>query len=88
VNVIGDLSLFPEEVQYCSAKVMKVSQEYDQAILNIMLGYTSRHEMVTSIKTLAAGVEKGLIKPEYVFVCELHKGRWIIDVHCPHTFDF
>ncbi|XP_068698167.1 dehydrodolichyl diphosphate synthase complex subunit DHDDS-like [Montipora foliosa] len=63
VRALGDLTLLPEDLQRSIARVRKLSQNNTKATLNVCLAYTSRHEISHAVKSVAEGVELGLIKP-------------------------
>lgn len=73
VRALGDLTMLPEDLQRSVAKVVKFSQNNTKATLNVCLAYTSRHEITNAVKSMAEGVELGLIKPSDVSESLLEK---------------
>jgi len=61
VRLVGDLSLFNEEVQMSAARVINMSKNNTKSCLNIAVAYTSRHEITQAIQEVATGVEEGKI---------------------------
>ena len=56
-----------------------------RAILNVCLAYTSRHEISNAVKSVAEGVELGLLKPRwsstlktYFYVFKNHCHYWYV----------
>jgi len=62
IRFIGDIGLFNKEIQLSMAKVVRMSENNDQSILNIAMAYTSRDEITNAIKEIAVGVDKGIIE--------------------------
>lgn len=58
VTVAGDLALLPEDLQERICKIQNLTQDNDRASLNICLAYTSRHELVATIKKLSTLINK------------------------------
>lgn len=73
VRALGDLTLLPEDLQRSIARVVKLSQNHTKATLNVCLAYTSRHEISHAVKSVAEGVELGLIRPSDVTELLLEK---------------
>lgn len=61
IRFIGDIGRFNEDIQVYMAKVVAMSKDNTKSFLNIAMAYTSRDEITTAIKEIAAGVEEGLI---------------------------
>lgn len=53
VRVAGDLHLLPADLRMKIEKIQKMTCNNDKALLNICLAYTSRHEIVATIKKLS-----------------------------------
>jgi ditrans,polycis-polyprenyl diphosphate synthase len=66
IRVLGDLELLPTDIQQSVAKAVVLTRDNTKAYLNVCFAYTSRHEMATSMRVLAEGVEQGLILPSDV----------------------
>lgn len=73
MRALGDLTMLPEDLQRSVAKVVKFSQNNTKATLNVCLAYTSRHEITNAVKSMAEGVELGLIKPSDISESLLEK---------------
>lgn len=58
VRVAGDLDLLPEDLRDRICKIQDLTHNNDKACLNICLAYTSRHELVATIKKLSTCVNK------------------------------
>lgn len=58
VKVAGDLELLPDDLRERISKIQDLTQDNDKASLNICLAYTSRHELVATIKKLSNYVNK------------------------------
>jgi len=63
VRVIGNILLLPPKVQIAIAKLVLKSKNNSKGILNICVAYTSRCELLESMKLIANGVENGLLEP-------------------------
>ncbi|KAG1678940.1 Dehydrodolichyl diphosphate synthase complex subunit DHDDS [Nymphon striatum] len=61
VRILGDLSLLPIDIQKLLAQVMYETQNYDRAVLNICLSYTSREEILSAVKEMMEGVQEKII---------------------------
>ena len=59
VNVIGNLSLLPSDLQSLIFQAMEVTSKNEKAILNVAFSYTSRDEMTHAVKVLANAVDTG-----------------------------
>jgi len=62
VKLLGDISLLPTKVQIAIAKLVVKSRNNTKGILNICFAYTSRCEMLNSMKTIASGIKNQLIE--------------------------
>jgi undecaprenyl diphosphate synthase len=52
INVIGDLSKFPEELQIKIKKTINDTKDYTKITLNIALNYGSRNEIISAIQNI------------------------------------
>ena len=59
VNVIGNLSLLPSDLQSLIFQAMEVTSKNEKATLNVAFSYTSRDEMTHAVKVLANAVDTG-----------------------------
>ncbi len=66
VRVIGDDTIFPEEVRKAIIEVEKITAGNDQRLLQIALGYGGRNEIVNTMRELARRVQLGEIVPEQI----------------------
>lgn len=58
VRVAGDLDLLPQDLRERICKIQDLTRDNDRACLNICLAYTSRHELVATVKKLSTYVNK------------------------------
>lgn len=66
INIVGNLSLFPEDVQAEARKVLEATKNYDNYVLNIVAGYGGKQEIVEATKQIAKLVVAGKLKPEEI----------------------
>lgn len=66
INVIGNISMLPKDLQKSIADAMIATRNNKKAILNVAISYTSRDEITHSIKTIVQGIENNEIKVEDV----------------------
>jgi len=66
LNVIGNLSLFPEDVQTEVNKAVDITKDYDGFLLNIAVGYGGKQEILDGIKRIIKLVSEGKLKPEEI----------------------
>ncbi|ERL95139.1 hypothetical protein D910_12408 [Dendroctonus ponderosae] len=59
IRVIGNLTLVPEDLRKLIAKAMLMTRNNDKAILNVAFAYTSRDEIVNSLKVINEAVKNG-----------------------------
>uniref|UniRef100_A0AAR5PCB2 Alkyl transferase n=2 Tax=Dendroctonus ponderosae TaxID=77166 RepID=A0AAR5PCB2_DENPD len=59
IRVIGNLTLVPEALRKLIAKAMLMTRNNDKAILNVAFAYTSRDEIVNSLKVINEAVKNG-----------------------------
>jgi len=62
VRIAGDLSLVPPDVREVMEKTVNYSRRHSKAILNLCFSYTSREEMVHSIRCLGEAVHNNILK--------------------------
>jgi len=68
VNVIGNLSLLPSDLQSLIFQAMEVTSKNEKATLNVAFSYTSRDEMTHAVKVLANAVDTGYLEVEDINV--------------------
>jgi len=68
VNVIGNLSLLPSDLQALIFQAMEVTSKNEKATLNVAFSYTSRDEMTHAVKVLANAVDTGYLEVEDINV--------------------
>lgn len=56
IRVIGNLSLLPTDIRKLIAKAMILTQNNQNAILNVAFAYTSRDEITHSVKTIVKAI--------------------------------
>ncbi|MGX8711119.1 MAG: isoprenyl transferase [bacterium] len=66
VRFIGDVSVFPPELQKLIQETEKVSEKRTGMVLNIAMNYGGRAEIVHAARTLAEDVQKGKLSPEQI----------------------
>lgn len=64
LNFIGNLSLFPENVQSALKNASDATKNNDKFLLNIALGYGGRAEVTDAVKKIAQLVKEGKLNPE------------------------
>lgn len=64
VNIVGDLSLLPEDVRSSMCEIMKLTEKNEKMNLNICFSYNSTFEMQHALDSLKEDYDKGLIKPD------------------------
>lgn len=78
VKVAGDLNLLPEDLRERICKIQNLTQDNDRASLNICLAYTSRHELVATIKKLSTLINKDKsLRPEDVDLNVLEQNLYL-----------
>jgi len=63
VNVIGNLSLLPTDLQILVEKATSLTRKNQRCVLNVAFSYTSREEVCSAVKKVSKAVEEGLLKP-------------------------
>lgn len=66
INVLGDISVFPEDVRLKLSKLIDVTKNNNKYILNIALGYGGREEIVMATKKIASKVKAGKISVDQI----------------------
>lgn len=61
VNVLGNLSLLPKDLQDLVYEASRVTAANSKATLNIAISYTSRDEMTNAVRKVSEAVKDGLI---------------------------
>lgn len=54
VKIIGDTSIFPEDVRAALENLENVSQHYDKMLLNVAIGYGGREEITHAVRQMLA----------------------------------
>jgi ditrans,polycis-polyprenyl diphosphate synthase len=62
VRVIGDITLFPDDLKRTLAEICLNETDDHDFYLNIGVGYTSRAELAASMDDLVWGSKEGLLK--------------------------
>lgn len=63
VNVIGNLSLLPTDMQLLVEKATSLTRKNQRCVLNVAFSYTSREEVCSAVKKVSKAVEEGILKP-------------------------
>jgi len=63
VNVIGNLSLLPTDMQLLVEKATSLTRKNRRCVLNVAFSYTSREEVCSAVKKVSKAVEEGILKP-------------------------
>lgn len=58
VRIAGDMHLLPQDLRDKIDKIQRLTKQNDRAYLNICLAYTSRHELVGTVKKLSKMVHE------------------------------
>lgn len=66
VRVIGDPSVFDEDLQVKIRELEEYSSQYDELHFQIALNYGSRDEIKRAVKEMASDVQKGVLQPENI----------------------
>lgn len=64
IKAVGKLDLFPDDVREAIRAAEKSTENYDERIINIAMGYDGRIEIVDAFKKIAYEVQSGKINPE------------------------
>ncbi|MFP4111594.1 MAG: polyprenyl diphosphate synthase [Candidatus Woesearchaeota archaeon] len=60
INFIGRLDLFPENIRTSMNRIIEKTKEHDNYILNFLMGYGGRTEIIDAVKNIAGKVKEGL----------------------------
>ncbi|HRU80359.1 MAG TPA: polyprenyl diphosphate synthase [Methanolinea sp.] len=79
VQVVGDRSLLPPDLQEAIARAEEATKHYDKYFLNVALAYGGRNEIVRAAQRIIGGVSRGEVSlqditPEFV-ESQLHEGQ-------------
>lgn len=66
LNIIGNLNLFPKDVQDEINKAVDATKNYDKFILNLAIGYGGKYEIIEGVKKISELVLKGKLKPNEI----------------------
>lgn len=64
INILGDVGILPERCKVEMDRAVKTTAANTGLVFNIALNYGGRHEILTTVKKLAAGVAAGQIDIE------------------------
>lgn len=64
INIIGNLSLFPEKVQQAAKLAMEKTKNYNEFKFNVVMGYGGKQEIIDAAKKLVEKAKKGELKYE------------------------
>jgi tritrans,polycis-undecaprenyl-diphosphate synthase [geranylgeranyl-diphosphate specific] len=64
IRVLGDLSLFPDEVRDGFSELIEKTKDNDSYFFNIAFGYGGREEILRAVKNIASDVKSGVLNPE------------------------
>lgn len=77
VRIAGDLQMLPQDLRDKIDKIQNLTMNNNQAYLNICLAYTSRHELVATIRKLSKQVQMGELDPQDVDVNMLEQNLYL-----------
>lgn len=66
LNVIGDMSRFPEDIQENSQKWLEESKDNTQLTVTFALNYGGRNEILRGMRSIAQQVADGKLSPENI----------------------
>lgn len=66
LNVIGDLSKFPKNIQKGLQEAMELTQNNTRLTVTLALGYGSRQEIIEGVKKIASDVKNNIISLENI----------------------
>ncbi|CAD6241314.1 GSCOCG00002640001-RA-CDS [Cotesia congregata] len=66
ICVVGNMSLIPENLRKLMDEAMLITKDNSKALLNVAFAYTSRDEIVETIKSLAQKVDTSQLLPEEI----------------------
>jgi undecaprenyl diphosphate synthase len=64
INVIGRISLFPEDIQERMRKIMELTKNNKKYAINFAMGYGGREEIIDAVKKLGRELESGKLKAD------------------------
>ena len=64
LNIIGDLSLFPKDVQEEANKAVTATKDYNGFLLNIAVGYGGKQEILDAVRRIIKLISDGKLKEE------------------------
>lgn len=59
INFIGRLNIFPKEVQKRMYKLIGLTKNHNNMIVNFAMGYGGREEVIDAVKRIAQDIKKG-----------------------------
>jgi len=66
INIIGDESTWRDDVRRVAKDVMKATESYSRTVLNILLSYGSKYEIMNTVKKMVAtGVKMPLVEDTF-----------------------
>lgn len=66
LKAVGKLDLFPQDVRDAIADAEKSTENYNERLINIAMGYDGRLEIVDAFRKIAREVKKGNIEPDEI----------------------
>lgn len=64
VKIVGKTELLPENVQRVIDRLEKVTEDYNNYLLNIAIAYGGRQEIIDAVRSVLEMVRDGIVKPE------------------------
>ncbi|KAF8517522.1 Decaprenyl diphosphate synthase-like protein [Hysterangium stoloniferum] len=87
LRVLGNISLLPQQVREAAKKAEEFSQDYDKAILNIMIAYTARDEMATAVQTVVRRTLDEKSSPDLITEEDIDRELYVTSVGNPWPVD-
>jgi len=84
IKAVGNLDLLPENVKEAIRIAEKATEEYDDKILNIAIGYDGRLEIVEATRKIAQMVKEGKIEPEDIDEDTINDNLYTAGLEDPH----
>ncbi len=66
LRFLGDINLFPEEVQVVVRRLEEETSANNALQLNLLFGYGAQHEIVSAVKSIAQRVKSGELDIEHI----------------------
>lgn len=66
INFIGRIWMFPQEIQERMNKLMEMTKNYDNYIVNFAMAYGGREEVIDAIKKLGEDIKIGKVNVEQI----------------------